>query len=104
MFQCEQWPCAWLTATSAWQAPQPWQPRMEPGGPPSAMAALVLTLGEGVERFRLTPEGARGFTVEGLRAIWKVRFVELCSHRAAEACLQSCACRGNPRPLCFLVV
>jgi hypothetical protein len=37
------------------------------------MATLVLTLGEGVERVRLTPEGARGLTVEGMRALWKVR-------------------------------
>lgn len=50
------------------------------------MAALVLTLGEGVERFRLTPEGARGFTVEGLRAIWKVRCAARCPHGAATAC------------------
>lgn len=71
-------------ATNGWQAPQTWQPRMERRGPPSAMAALVLTLGEGVERFRLTPEGARGFTVEGLRAIWKVRFLGHCSHRASK--------------------
>ena len=57
-----------MRALPALQAPQTWPPRMERG----EMAALVLTLGEGVERFRLTPEGARGFTVEGLRDIWKV--------------------------------
>ncbi len=51
------------------------------------MATLVLTLGEGVERVRLTPEGARGLTVEGMRALWKVR-------RRAAGCRRCCSARA----------
>ncbi|KAK9842545.1 hypothetical protein WJX81_005329 [Elliptochloris bilobata] len=61
-----------------------WQPWADRGGKPSAMAALVLTLGEGVERFRLTPEGARGFTMEGMRAIWK-ELVKRCAGHLVNA-------------------
>ncbi len=83
MLLCARCTGGLLTGTIGLQVPQPWQPRMERGVGSSSMAALVLTLGEGVERFRLTPEGARGFTVEGMRAIWKVHFVGWYSHRAA---------------------
>lgn len=51
-----------------------WAPWAERGGASAAMAALVLTLGDGMERVRLTPEGTRALSVDGLRAIWKVRW------------------------------
>ena len=91
---------SWVSLES--QAPQTWPPRMERG---EAMAALVLTLGEGVERFRLTPDGARGFTVEGLRAIWKVRCVGLRPHRAAKRALTMASAKiDRTCPLRILVL